>query len=148
MALKTTFICKKESTNFSSWVLVLRLNYSDFSHFVSTTLVPLLADRTHRKKCMVLFVFVVPLLSWSFLIVFVGGGEGGILSGRPTGCCYVTTFLQWAMAKKGSSRVHSQWAPAEEEALHRQEVATPSSSAGAYWQYAEIRNPKMTQHKW
>ena len=44
---------------------------------------------------------------------------------RPTGCCYVDTFTKSYDRKKGSTRVHPQWAPAEEEeALLRREVTS------------------------
>ena len=67
-------------------------------------------------------MLLVPLLSWFTLVALcvVGGGRDPVCETHWVLLCWY--ILKKAWSKKGSTRVHPQWAPAEEEALLRQEV--------------------------
>ena len=56
------------------------------------------------------------------LCVLLGGGRDPVCDTHWVLLCWYIYKELWS--KKGSTRVHPQWAPAEEEALLRQEVTS------------------------
>ena len=88
-------------------------------------------------------MFLEPLLSWFTLGCFVllGGGRGPVCGTHwVLLCCHI--LLKSYGRKKGSTRVHPQWAPVEEGALFKRDVFYP------VWKCGEPVAKSTLRHTW
>ena len=126
---RSSFV-RRRAHKFSLMVLVLGLNYIvlyPYCLYIKTHVLLLTENHNNlkfRKWCMVTGVVGTSVvLVHSCCFVLLGGGRDPVCETLWVLLCWYILLKSYGR-KKGSTRVHPQWAPAEEEALLRQEVTS------------------------